>query len=184
MQGMQGQTGVAPFLLPMWEHDNFTVAGNAGTDGSGTISSPDVGTRQFYRRTFAPLSAHSFCLRREDKAILLGIPHALRRPACLPRSQRPQSGMFQVGNKFFRPERPSRVCVLPQRSHIAGRLPGGKMLPPFCHRPAVPPTLHFQHSIRSAAAAVRRSARPSPLRRRRHHAGTDGIQLHIAQRSP
>src|SRR5712671_1012956 len=25
LQGMQGQTGVAPFLLPMWEHDNFTV---------------------------------------------------------------------------------------------------------------------------------------------------------------
>src|SRR5229473_2345546 len=23
MRGMRGQTGVAPFLLPMWEHDNF-----------------------------------------------------------------------------------------------------------------------------------------------------------------
>ncbi len=23
--GIRGQTGVAPFLLPMWEHDNFSV---------------------------------------------------------------------------------------------------------------------------------------------------------------
>jgi hypothetical protein len=66
----------------------------------------------------------------------------------------------------------------------AGRFSGREMLPPFCHHPALPPALHLQRSLGSAASAVRRSARPPPLRRLRHHTRAHRIQLHITQRPP
>jgi len=54
-----------------------------------------------------------FILRGEGKVILLGVEYAVLRASCLSRNRSPQSGMFQVGNKFLRPERPSGVGVLP-----------------------------------------------------------------------
>jgi hypothetical protein len=95
---------------------------------------------------FGEIWGHSpfFILRGEGKVILLGVAYAVLRASCLSRNQSPQSGMFQVGNKFLRPERPSGVGVLPQGGQTAGRFSSREMLPLFCHHPALPPALHFQ----------------------------------------